>query len=138
MKILNKKEFLALPSGFLYRYFYPQKEEKKDGYTVRSPPQMSDSLYIKLESIGESSWYFQCLDDIDLPEYDNSNDVHNEICNILNNAFKNGAEFNPDFDICERDSLYDDDEFFVIYSKDDVKLLIKTLEKLCLNNEEHL
>ena len=46
---------------------------------------------------------------------------------------EDGLEVPPDFDILQRDGMYDYDRKFLIYSKEDVQAVINKLKSLLIN-----
>lgn len=49
---------------------------------------------------------------------------------ILDDSLENGTRFELDFDLAGRDAMYDEDQLFAVYEKNDLVDLIITLQKL--------
>lgn len=106
MKIVDRKTFLALPAGTLF---------------AKYTPCLFGSLEIKGESLTndffaqELSAPIKCAGDY-------------EFSDILYRAEADGCEVELDFCNEYRDGLYEKDQLFAVYSKEDVCLLISRLE----------
>ena len=110
MKILNKKEFLALPAGIIYSKY--------------APVGMFDGLYLKGESL-ENDWKYKSLiSTVENPTADNDVNIY------LLNIQELGATFRMDLECGERDGLYNTNEYFAVYDTTDVReLLMELVEK---------
>jgi hypothetical protein len=108
MKIINKKEFLELPSGVLYSNYIPAYFE---------------GLYIKKETISDTDFTFQILIvEIDAHDAD-------EADNMLVASELHGQELPIDFDSSRRDGLHDPNQLFAVYSKDEIKKMSEIISK---------
>jgi flavodoxin len=112
MKIINKQEFYDLPENILYSNYDPcvisgLKIKKKTIYNQEK--EAIDYTYIDL--IGNI-------------ECDGSDDFFE----ILENSNKNKINFNLDFEIEERDGMFDEEEMFCIYEKKDIERFLLCLE----------
>lgn len=110
MRIVNKQEFLSLPAGTLYSDYKHQ---------------IFDDLKIKHETI------FHDKVPIDFVF---ENIIGNVMCNdseecfkILLDAEENGSSFNLDFDCPMRDALFEENQLFAIYEREDIVALINKL-----------
>lgn len=111
MKIVDRKTFLDLPPGTVYAKYKPCvfgglaiKEESMvfaDGY---SGDFVKQGLGVEIECGGSDEWIIQ-----------------------IEKAEK-GEEVPLDFYCAGRDGLFEQDQLFAIFSKKDVKDLIKRLE----------
>lgn len=110
MKIINREEFLKLPTNTLYCKFM-----KDDSF---------GTLFIKLNSINNNDWYYQALSDFDY--YGNSTERYERINLMLTDQ----AEYPLKLDSSSRDGLYNLDDLFCIYSEEDIKEIIKLLHSL--------
>ena len=106
MRIVNRKEFLELPSGTVFSKYKPC---------------IFDGLYIKSYSIGTNDFLYQSL----IGNIKCSDGV--EFSDILFSAVEKQSNIELDFELPERDGLFDDEQLFAIYSKDDVTELVITL-----------
>ena len=109
MRIMNRKEFLKLPSGQLYRKF----EETDFG-----------ELCIKRDSTQFNDWYVQYLDWMKHIGEDNEDEIDSKA--LLDSNF----EMEVEFDMSIRDGLFDRDQLFAVYNKDEIREYIKLFEKL--------
>ena len=120
MKIITYDEFVKLPEGTLYSEYEPC---------------IFGEVKIKYRSITHNGevidWYYQEL--TNNPNWDYAPDK-NDIVSVCT-EMENGKEIPPDFDIIERDGMFDTDRKFLIYSKNDVKDLITKLQELYNNYE---
>jgi len=107
MRLVTRKEFLSLPNGILFRKYEPR---------------IFGELCIKRESIKDIDFFVQYLDWI---EVDGTEEEHE----VYERAEKHSSyEFFPEWDMEGRDGLFEEDQMFAIYSKEDVIGLIKLLE----------
>lgn len=111
MKIVTRKEFLKLPAETLFSYYEPcsfadlhiKVSDKNSGYD-------NDFLY----------------DSIIGPIFcQNSEDFTNK-CDEM----EKGKSVKLDFEYTRREGLFEDEQLFAIYEKDDVIQLITRLNKL--------
>ena len=113
MKIVDKAEFYALPEGTLYSDYEPF---------------IFSGLKIKQRTIYSEGkpidFAYECL--IGNVESDSSN----QFFDILYKAKKENASFKLDFDCCERDGLYDENQMFAVYEKEDLDGLISKLNSI--------
>jgi hypothetical protein len=115
MKIITKQEFYKLPAGTLYCDYQPYVfgELKIKGETVVINGEPIDYRYCNLRG--------------DILEADNTD----SFIDILNHAEKTGGEF--DLELGEynawRDGLYNEEQLYAVYSKEEIKGLIKILER---------
>lgn len=110
MKIVDRKTFLALPSGTVYSHYKPQ---------------VSDGLMIKGETLTKFDWVYQDL------LFNVEGESSEEASDKLTDAEENGTSFNLDLNCASRDGMYDDDQLFMVYEKSDIESLIEEL-KSCL------
>jgi len=112
MRIVNKKEFLALPNNTVYSKY------SKTGNI--------EGLYIKTDT-WENDWIYEdlisCIDCFDTGEF-------LDICTKAENDSK--YEFKLDLYCGERDSLFDPNDLFMIYSNTEVQNLINKLKEVFL------
>lgn len=109
MKIVDRKTFLGLPPGTLFSKFEPM---------------IFGDLSIKEETISDSEdFYYQQISDAVAWEYPG------EFFDILYIAMKTGESLKMDFDCPTRDGLFDENQLFAIWERDDVMALISRLEK---------
>lgn len=106
MKIINRKQFLKAPEGTIYSEFKPC---------------IIDGLYIKNESL-DNDWYYQDL--ISSIDCNDSGEYADKLFKSKNNP---EYELRQDYNVSQRDGLFDEEQLFLIYDKDDVVKLMKTL-----------
>jgi hypothetical protein len=110
MKIVNRTEFLKLPSETLYSSYRPQ---------------IFGELMIKGDTLPYNDFHVQYITDA---IKSHSSD---EWSDIVSSAEKKGTSFSMDFDCWARDGLYDDEsQLYAVWEKDDVKNLLARLSKL--------
>jgi hypothetical protein len=112
MKILNLQQFLMLPENILYTKF--------DNGSFK----FSD-IAIKDKSLKED-WWFQDL--MEIEAYSTG-----EIYSALSNSVNKGTSFSLDLDYVSRDGLYEEEQLFAVFEKDDVISLIERF-KVTLDN----
>lgn len=108
MRIVNKQEFLKLPENTIFSKY--------------SPCQFGD-LCIKGESVGTIDFYYQPI----------SNSVKcndmGEFVDACDKAEKESVEM--DFDCLTRDGMFDAEQLFAVWEKQDLYAFVQKLEK-CL------
>lgn len=110
MKIINRKEFLSMPSGTVYSHYVPQ---------------VADGLMVKYETL-TNDWVYQDL------LFNVDGESSEEASEKLTNAEEHGSSFRLDLHCGSRDGIYDDNQLFMVYEKEDVKRLIKKLVEAAL------
>ncbi len=118
MKIINRKEFLVLEESVVFSKYTPSIF---DGFYLKLPDkelaQYNSFLYQDLIAPLETT---SCLDkNINDPTFID----HSDACDMAEKQ-----DMPLDFNCCDRDGYYDDDQLFAIYSKEDVEKLIKCLQ----------
>ena len=110
MKIVNRTEFLKLPSETLY--------------CIYKPCIFSD-LEIKLDTIPNANdWYYKSL--VGNVKCNDSG----ELADILTDAEDNKTSFKLDFNCIDRNGMFDESELFAVYEKEDIQGLINALKQL--------
>jgi hypothetical protein len=109
MKIINREEFLKLPSGVLFSDYYPC---------------VFSGLSIKLESLGAIDFCYKEL--IGNVKFDEAT----EMMDMLDDAEENGSSFPLDFDTAQRDGMYQEEGLYAIYEPADIQGLIAKLQTL--------
>ncbi|HAS04393.1 MAG TPA: hypothetical protein DCR71_01330 [Dehalococcoidia bacterium] len=104
MRIINRKEFLALPKNIVFSYY---------------DPCVFNGLFIKGESWTEDFLY----DDLIAPIYSDNSDDLSDKCQLA----EDGENIKLDFNYTGREGLFDDKQLFAIYTKEDVKQMIERL-----------
>lgn len=109
MKIVDRKTFLALPAGTVYSKYAPCHCEE---------------IAIKHSTIADNDWVYTSIDTISFVDSDGSSDLYDTLL-----AAQVGDSINTDItmDSAYRDGLFDNEQQFMIYSKDDTKKLIDLL-----------
>lgn len=108
MKILNRKQFLALPSGVLY------SEYRSSG--------MVEGLYQKGDSWSNDWLYVDLLGEVD------SNDSE-EFHEAFERA-ENGEQFKLVYDCGRRDGAFEDETMFMVYDRQDIQELTNKLHAI--------
>jgi len=107
MKILNREEFLKLPSGTVY---------------VKYEPYCFGDLCIKHQSY-ENDWIY-----VPLSEFDNCDDM-DDMMEKLDDMRDKARSIPELFDCTQRDGLFEQNQLFAIYELKDVITLINVLKK---------
>ncbi len=106
MKIVNKKEFLTLPENTVYSNF--------------SPGDSITGLFVKGQSL-KNDWFYE--DIIDFNNYETSNERYAKIEEMQKNV-----EHEQDYGCQQRDGMYEDEQYFLVYTGKDVEQLINKLK----------
>lgn len=105
MRIVNRDKFLELPPNTIFSKF---------------DPNVFYAPLIKMESIGENDFYYTPISgDIDCGILDEDD--------VISDMVKKGDSGILIFDTEYRDGLFDDDQLFAVWDKQDVKRLIQRL-----------
>lgn len=115
MKIVNRKEFLALPAGVIYAKFEPC---------------IFGDLAIKGDSLNDD-WYHHDLIEVDA--YDSG-----EWADKLFAGMEKGISIPLDFDTVSRDGMHDKDQLFAVFEIEDVYSLIRMLKNTVVNYPKDL
>lgn len=113
MKILNRKDFLKTPRGTVYSYYEPCVFKELNIKTTDNKDYENDFVYFSL--IGEF--------DIEKGK------EYSEICRRM----EDGESVLASFEETQREGLFDDDQLFLVYEKEDVTNMIQAL----LTNTSH-
>ncbi|MUO85554.1 hypothetical protein [Agrobacterium vitis] len=121
MKIVNRTEFLTMAAGTVFMKFPAQP---KDGSYVDLG--FDEAIAIKDETIG-NDFIVQHI----LPCFEseaNTEDWFNIMSQML------GGERSPpvDYNVAGRDGLFDDDQLFLVWEKDDLERMIARLNQALL------
>jgi hypothetical protein len=109
VKIINRKQFLALPEGVLFSKYKPYSFE---------PP------LVKGESMPNDFGYQDIVYAVKCGGSD-------DMMNILEESELTGSSFDMDFDCGSRDGLFEDAQLFVVWEKKDLDML-KALLSQCV------
>ena len=113
MKIVDRKTFLALTNETLFSKYSPQ---------------IIEDILIKVGTSDSGDFYYQDIATaIDSTGSDDYSDK-------LDAAEKNGISLKMDFDCVSRDGLWDKNQLFLVWEKEDVVMLIDRLKR-CLPEE---
>ena len=114
MIIVDRDTFLAMPSGTVYA-------------KVTSPPSPDfEPMEIKGDTSAIGDFHSRAL--IGYFEYDDENDERIDPVDAL----LAGQSRRPAFDCDELDGLFDDDQLFAIFEREDVERLIDQLQQTLL------
>jgi hypothetical protein len=105
MRIVNRTDFLSLPSGIIYSKYQQLG--------------IIEGLYEKGDTWSDDWIYQSLLDSVDCNDSD-------EFANIMF-AAEEGSEFKMDLNCGERDGVFDDNDKFVVYDKKDLDKLVVRL-----------
>ena len=111
MRIINRKEFLNLPTPFMY------VECDEHGNAV-------GDLSINCGNIKNVDWvYNSCTFQ---PDFKNSNELFNGIDNMMANSSLDIPVIDMN---TSRDGFFNQEQLFIVFSKEDFKLFTKTMNK---------
>ena len=108
MKIVSRKEFLAMPPDTLYAKYQPC---------------YFDALEIKGETLPADFLTQQIVDAIARKD-------SGEFSDLLHESQTTGKSVKFDFDCQGRDGCFDDDQLFAVWERDDVLALIDRLSRV--------
>lgn len=118
MKILNRKDFLAISKPVLFQKYTPMflgelciKEE--------TLPTVNDFCYRDLVGCDIQTERCQPCDS-------------GELADLWDSCMDGDIDFQRDYDLVQRDALYEEDDecWFVVYDKDDIESLIGVLREI--------
>lgn len=112
MRIVDRKTFLAMPSGTVYQKFSETNHSS------------ADSLDIKGTTLNDNDWYYVSLTSELVVASHNSSDLYNK----LKAMCYEDAE-HPYGPWAARDECFDDDELFLIYDQTAIQQLITKLQQ---------
>lgn len=104
MRIVNKQDFYKLPCGTLYSDYVPM-------------------VFVGLKIKGETSYYNGEPIDFYYENLIGNVDANSsgDYAEIMDKCEDGSVEFNLDFDVSERDGLYQEDSLYAIYSRDEIE-----------------
>jgi len=105
MKLINYNEFIKLPPGYIYSTY-------EDGF--------SGEPMVKKESIKDIDWFYS--------ELTNNIDYDSDIFEAMK-ELESGKQLEFNFDIQQRDGMFDNNRRFIIYSNKDVQMFIAKLSE---------
>ena len=112
MRIVNRKEFLAIEGPVLFR--------KCDSYP-------DGDLCVKTSNMGNDFVYFE------VAGFESNFDSDIETFKAIVEMLKDSSKSLPlEVEVTSRDGFFNEEEKYLIYEKEDVKLLIDSLSKLLL------
>jgi hypothetical protein len=114
MKILQRKDFMDTPRGTLWSYYEPCIFRDLNVKTTDKSDYENDFVYFGL--IGE----FDVQDSSD----------YAEICTKM----ELGESIPASFEETTREGLFDDEQLFLVYEKEDVNNMIKVLQGIIQNS----
>lgn len=115
MKILNRRDFLAISKPVVFQKYTPS---------------ILGELCIKGETWGNDFCYRDLVGcDIETERCHPNNSE--ELFDLWDSCLDNDIDFQRDYDCYQRDGLYEreDECWFVVYDKDDVRNLIEVLKE---------
>ncbi len=109
MKVLTRKQFMQTPRETVFSYF------AEISFT---------DLMIKTSDINDSEIDFDFDDIVGAVESEDSGDFFDKCMEM-----KSGASKKMDFNYTGRDGMFDEDQMYAVYEKEDVVKLIERLKK---------
>lgn len=117
MKVYNRKDFINLPKNTIYSRVYNRGEFEglfcKTSELDNSPHSLKNDWY-EQDLIGELGFK---------PNSDDGTESYIHFTQVM----EKGLEFETDLDLVGRDGMFDDEDLFVVWNKNDVKKLIHYL-----------
>ena len=110
MRIVNLTEFLTMPVGTVFCKYQPCMFDDIQIFTGRS-------------TVSESSIDFNFFDLFDVDGTDSR-----EYIEVLLEAEKTGKSFKLDFSATDNDGLFEDNQLFAVFEKEDIEGMIKVLQ----------
>ncbi len=109
MKLVDRKTFLALPSGTVY---------------AKYEPCYCQDIGVKHSTIGDNDWAYTSVDTISFVDSNSSNELTDGLLSM-----KVGDSINTEIimDSAYRDGMFDEEQLFMVYSKEEVQSLIGLL-----------
>jgi len=117
MKIVSRQDFMQLPSGTVFSYYEPI---------------VFRGLYIKDSEPEKNYPDFSCSDLIGAIENESSDDFF-EKCQRM----EKGDSIPVDFEYSGREGMFDDQQLYAVYEKNDVEELIKRLQDTTPLSDNH-
>ncbi len=116
MRIVSRAEFLTLPAGTVFSKYKP-------------------SVFGDLQIKGASNayndfWYQQIVDSLDC-------EGSHEFFDLLEESEKTGRSLLMDFETETRDGMFDDEQLFSVWEREDVMSLINRLLQAVLTSTAH-
>lgn len=106
MKIVNLEQFLKMPNGTVFSKYEPC---------------YFNGLMIKDMNSGEIDFYYMSL-------IGNVDSTHTgDFFDKCEEAQKTGRSLKLDFDVIERNAMYNKNQLFAVYEKEDIEGLVKSL-----------
>lgn len=110
MKLVNRDTFLTLPSGTVY---------------AKYENCVFDDISIKLRTISSNDWEYISLDTVSFIDSDDSNNLYSELSDMQVGDSIGSINMDSSY----RDGLFEEQQLFMVYSKNDVKKIIDLLKK---------
>jgi hypothetical protein len=111
MRIVDRKTFLAMPAGTVFAKYDPS--------IIREPMVKCDSIPVRGELVDFR--YVSLTDEVDSSGSD-------EMLDILDAGETKGTSFALHFNTEGRDGMFDADQLFAVWERDDVEGLIARLQ----------
>lgn len=105
MKIVDRKTFLSMPEGTVY---------------AKIPKRwIIEDIHVKYESTDYNDWYYMNFNWVDASD-------SGEAIDRLDEMFESGASY-PVQNSIARDGLFDEDDHFLIYEKEDIDFIVSEI-----------
>lgn len=115
MRIVDRKTFLSLPPNTVYSISH---------WTDKTLSTSITDLLIKGDTVAKSDYYEQTIPDFDCESLDDKFDA-------IEKAVKEGASLKTDFRVESRNSMFDENQMYAVWEKEDIERLIERLNE-CL------
>ena len=115
MKILNRKDFLAISKPVVFQKYSPM---------------IIGELCIKEETLPSvNDFQYRSLVGCDIETERCQPNNSEELCDLWDSCMDGDIDFQRDYDVVQRDGLFESDDecWFVVYDEDDIRALINVL-----------
>ncbi|EJH7012902.1 hypothetical protein NFT50_001309 [Salmonella enterica] len=115
MRIVNRQTFLSLPENTVYSISH---------WTLDGGSTSITDLKIKGPTVADADYYETSIPDFDFNSVD-------EMAEEIERSIKHGWSVDPDFSVETRNSMFDDNQMYAVWEKEDIERLIARLNE-CL------
>ncbi|EAW1665914.1 hypothetical protein AXM42_18445 [Salmonella enterica subsp. enterica] len=115
MRIVDRKAFLSLPQNTVYSISHWTPEGGSTSIT---------DLLIKGPTVADADYYETAIPDFD---FNSAEEMSEEI----ERSIKRGWSVDPDFSVETRNSMFDENQMYAVWEKEDIERLIERLKE-CL------
>lgn len=117
MKLFKRKDFLSLPAGTIYSRVHKNYDELMHGLFCKTSGSEFEVDWVEQDLISECGFPNDIVDGMEAVEYQLK----------LRDTFQ---EFETDLECAGRDGMFDDEDVFVVWNRNDVQKLIDYLQEV--------